>query len=136
MARCKIWKGAKTPDGYPRRAYKGNANCRWHRVVYANKIGKTLGEIEGVVVMHSCDNRLCIQEDHLIGGTIQLNMLDRAKKERNPIQKITAKQALEIFDLCKNTEQTNSEIGAKYGINFRTVSSIRHKKHFKWLLGG
>lgn len=136
MSRCKLWKGCLTPDGYPRKLYKGNPNTRYHRVIYADKCGLTLEAIKGIHVLHTCDKTRCINEDHLIGGTHTDNMLDRARKERNPNQKISAAQALEIYDLCTNTDQSNVVIATRYKLDPRTVSSIRHRKHFKWLLGG
>lgn len=54
-----------------------------HRIVYAEKLNKTLDDIIGVVVRHTCDNPRCINPDHLIGGTKADNNRDRAVRGRS-----------------------------------------------------
>ena len=51
-----------------------------HRFVYAvwNKQGLTPAD----VIMHTCDNRVCINPRHLKLGTIQTNNADRTAKQR------------------------------------------------------
>ncbi len=36
----------------------------------------------GLVVMHTCDNPLCVRPDHLSVGTVQDNSTDMTKKDR------------------------------------------------------
>lgn len=83
------------PEGYARVGIPGVASrstCL-HRLVYAKKMGKTLDEIKGVIVRHTCDNPRCINPDHLIGGTRADNNRDRAIRGRSA-KVVPSRQAL------------------------------------------
>lgn len=132
---CIEWRGALTPDGYPRRLYRGNYNTRWHRVVYCQTHGIPLKDIDGLIVRHTCDNSKCIDPNHLVIGTPKDNMRDRGERERDGNRKLTNDQVIEIHHLA-NSGAVGKTLALQFGVNARTISSIRHKKHFKWLLGG
>jgi len=51
-----------------------------HRFVYAVWNDTALTQQD--VIMHTCDNRVCINPRHLKLGTIQTNNADRTKKQR------------------------------------------------------
>ena len=65
---------------YP--ALKPNGSVRMHRAVYCLEHNLTLADIDGLVVMHSCDNPRCINPAHLILGTQRNNMQDMHIKGR------------------------------------------------------
>ena len=52
-----------------------------HRFVYAVWYDQPLTAKD--VIMHTCDNRICINPRHLKLGTIQTNNADRTKKARD-----------------------------------------------------
>jgi len=51
-----------------------------HRFVYAVWYDTPLKNTD--VIMHTCDNRICISPRHLQLGTIQTNNADRTRKQR------------------------------------------------------
>ncbi|MGL5580208.1 MAG: HNH endonuclease [Cetobacterium sp.] len=77
---CHLWNGCLTPDGYPRVGRNGNPNLRGHRYFYEQIHGKIP---EGLVVRHTCDNRLCLNPEHLILGTQLDNVQDRVERSRS-----------------------------------------------------
>lgn len=76
---CWEWTGALGPNGYGRTSGNGKFDLVTHRVSYV----LTKGEIpDGKIIMHSCDNRKCVNPDHLIAGTYLENMQDMIRKDR------------------------------------------------------
>lgn len=100
-----------------------------HREMYK----KYKGEIpNNKLVCHTCDNRLCINPDHLWLGTHAENQLDKLSKnrqsrlggERNGRAKLTAAQVGEII----NDKRTIKKIAADYGVAFTMISRIKRKE--------
>jgi len=76
-AGCWEWTGYVNKEGY------AEYNCqRVHRLVCADANG--LESIPpGMVVMHTCDNRRCVNPEHLRIATQRDNLLDMVRKGRH-----------------------------------------------------
>lgn len=59
---CLLWQGASRTNGYGVTVYRGTQTTT-HRIMYQLYIGETLPD--GMEVDHKCNNRLCINPDHL-----------------------------------------------------------------------
>ena len=80
---CWEWNGALRADGYG--ILKVNGKCLGaHRYAYELYKGKIP---IGLNVLHACDNRKCINPEHLFVGTQLENLLDCIKKDRRKIVK-------------------------------------------------
>ncbi|HDL7461496.1 TPA: HNH endonuclease [Yersinia enterocolitica] len=113
--KCWVWKMSVASSGYGqiRLNYK---NLRANRASYVT----FKGEIpDGMVVRHTCDNKLCINPDHLILGSCKQNsqdMVDRdrqAKGERNGRCKLSEDDVQEI----KESKLSYSQLAIKFGIS-------------------
>jgi hypothetical protein len=89
---------------------------------------------KGLIVRHKCDNRLCINPEHLELGTITDNNRDRAKRGRNRNQngsnnnmvKLTDEQVIEILLSKKSDTKTAKD----YNVSQTLVSGIKRRE--KW----
>jgi hypothetical protein len=86
---CLEWQGYVTSAGYasvgtytPKMDSVTKRSGLVHRRVYELVHGDAPS-----VVMHTCDNRVCINPDHLVGGTQSDNIKDAASKGRMYRQK-------------------------------------------------
>jgi hypothetical protein len=75
---CLLWQGSANPDGYGTAKFLRKTYST-HRLAWlAHR-----GEISpGLHVCHRCDNRLCLEPDHLFLGTPQQNTIDMIRKGR------------------------------------------------------
>lgn len=77
---CWIWIGAKKRQGYGVFVIDGKQKLA-HRIAYS----LTRGPVpESVVLLHACDNRMCVNPSHLVPGTNQQNREDMFYKGRDP----------------------------------------------------
>ena len=81
---CWEWTGPKNEHGYGRFYFEGR-NQKAHRVAYQLLIGPIPtyeGGKDGVMILHSCDNRLCVNPLHLRLGNAADNINDAKARGR------------------------------------------------------
>ena len=76
LSGCLIWQGALNSDGYGR-AYFHGRDYRAHRWAWIIKHGRIPDDM---VVCHRCDERRCVNTDHLFVDTHSANMSDMTAK--------------------------------------------------------
>lgn len=79
MSDCMIWPGCRNASGYGLKSYK-NKSTLAHRYMWMRHIGPIP---EGMCVLHRCDNRPCVNTEHLWLGTNADNVADRVAKNRS-----------------------------------------------------
>lgn len=84
---------------------------------------------DGLFVMHACDNKICVNLDHLELGTHNDNMAASAERarhrqgERHPRAKVTATQVSEIRERYAAGEP-RAQLAREYGISGTQVTHI------------
>lgn len=122
---CWNWKGQKGTKGYGTFRYhagKGrNRGILCHRIAYT----LTKGPIkQGECVLHSCDNRLCCNPDHLRVGTNIDNIRDRLERNRMcGSAKINMEIASEIRRRVFNGEAKKA-LAREFGIAPKTIRAL------------
>ena len=80
---CHEWQSTIKRDGYGQFWWHG-APRKAHQVAYQLFVGSIP---EGLHVLHHCDNRKCVNPEHLYVGTHTDNMQDRSARLRYPCAK-------------------------------------------------
>lgn len=90
---------------------------------------------EGMYVLHTCDNRKCVNPEHLYLGTQKENMQDMIKKGRHshgclrgtesPRAKLTQEQVDQIRKLyATDTTLSFRKLGKMFGVSKHCISRI------------
>lgn len=139
---CWEWKGT-TSNGYGRilKGGRGSGAIAAHRVSWELHRGPVAS---GLVVCHRCDNRRCVNPDHLFVGTQSENILDCVAKGRHPrtarpectargerhgSAKLTEAQVQEIRHTIANQgDAARKELAKKFGVHISTINSAASGK--------
>jgi hypothetical protein len=130
---CRPWLGSKDSQGYGilwmTSGPKRKKNALAHRLSYAMQRGEVSGR---TVVMHKCDNPICVNPDHLEGGSQQDNIRDRDRKKRQKTLRGSdnPRARLELWDVIaiRADRRKLTDIAADYSIAMCTVSAIKHRR--------
>jgi len=126
---------ARTKSGYGRIYYEGR-QWRAHRLVWTTLHGAIP---EGQYVLHRCDNRACVNPDHLFLGTHGDNMRDAAAKgrfrlqknpERSNLARLLPQQALEIRRRFKAGERAPA-LAKEFGVHRTHIRDIGNGKRWR-----
>ncbi len=115
--------------GYPR-AMVGGKQMRANRAAWILHKGPIPA---GQQVLHKCDNRRCVEEEHLFLGTNRDNMDDKIAKgrqlhgEKVPGASLTADDALAIY----RDPRDKHVLGLLYGVHSATIHLIKIGKNWR-----
>lgn len=131
LTKCIEWPGNKNKDGYGTVKKSGKMYLA-HRAIYCQHNGVSLDSVKDLEVRHACDNRGCINPEHLSIGTHVENMRDMVDRGRNPCgerngsAKLTAAQVSEIRAIYASGigEMKFAPLAKKYGVANNTIRSI------------
>lgn len=139
---CWEWIGSKR-NGYGRMII-GSRTDGTRKSVSAHRVSYELefGEIPaGLEVCHKCDNRCCVNPNHLFLGTHQDNMDDRERKGRNnpPKGETNGRAKLTVADVLeiRNKRKQGVSFGKlskEYGVCKRTIQDAVSGKNWANIL--
>lgn len=114
---CWNWTASLFKNGYGQIAIGKDKSMQAHRVSWQLH----RGEIPvGMDVCHTCDNRACVNPNHLFLGSRHDNMMDAAKKGRMPV-----KLNPDIIREIRGSHQLGTHLAEKFGVCPSTIAKIR-----------
>lgn len=127
---CMEWQRMGSRLGYGRIKVAGKT-MRVHRVLF-----ECLGySVDGLMVCHKCDNKLCCRPDHLFLGTAFDNMQDMSRKGRSKQQsgELHHNAVLTNGDVLaiRASNKSRALLAAEYGVNRGTIRDIILRKSWR-----
>jgi|SRR5690554_3550495 len=117
----------KHNSGYSTVRWEGRTGLA-HRKAYAEANGLSRAELDGVVIRHKCDNRKCINPDHLEVGTQGQNLVDCTVRG-GTYRKLTIEQAREIKRRLA-AGAVAARLAEEFGVSNQMVSHIKHGRQW------
>ena len=126
---CWFWIGASKGNGYGSFVYKGKAE-QAHRVSYKLFIQNVIPN--NCDICHTCDNRMCVNPDHLFVGTRKDNMVDMKSKGRGSGGSRKHLLESQIQEIKQRLISGHSirQIALSMDINYHTILSIKNNKSY------
>jgi len=137
FSNCWHWVGSKNNHGYGVLTVYNRQNWRKRKDFAVHRLSYQMfkGEIPvGLLVCHHCDNRLCVNPEHLFLGTPDDNMQDKVKKNRqsklclkySKRAKLSVEKVKEIRYLFTKTPHIKvAELSKIYGVSESLLYRVR-----------
>ena len=127
---CWNWKGSKRGNnGYGEfRLVHNRGLAEYHQKVYAHVFAYSLahsGIPEGMMVLHECDNRYCVNPAHLYAGNGTNNNLDCYRRNRRQTYKLPVEIVREIRARVGSGEVSMS-VAKSLNLSNSTIYKISH----------
>ena len=120
-------------DGYPRVKWKKKM-WRLNRLIYTFVNGSIP---EGKVVGHSCNNKGCINPNHLYLTTFEENSTHASRDglyrtgENHPKAKLNLDKAVEIREMYSTGEFSQQYLATYFGVSQSVISEVVLNKKWK-----
>ena len=126
---CHEWTGHVMRNGYGQVSFHQKPEYS-HRVAWELAFGPIP---EGKYILHKCDNRKCVNPEHLFTGTFQDNMDDMVRKKRQASGNRSGRRKIssDLARKIRDSVGTQAAIAANFGVSQCTVSMIRSGRIWK-----
>lgn len=132
---CWEWTEGKFSDGYGQVRLNGK-KFRTHRLAWSLTNNQEIPK--GKLIMHDCDNRICINPEHLLLGTHKANMkmmTDRGRQafgDKNGFSKLNWASVYWIRKTVEDGVITQKQAALLFGMSKQSISNVVLGKDWKF----
>ena len=120
---CWNWQGCLDEKGYGRFGILPGKNIKAHRYSYEIFVGKLDNNLK---ICHSCNNRKCINPEHLRQDTISSNAIDMIYSKNGNFQILSIDEVIEIKKELKHHYRGQcKDLAHFYKVETSTISAIK-----------
>lgn len=122
---CFNWTGDFFNGGYPRISIDKKGRLA-HRFAYESFVAPLDSSLE---ICHNCNNKKCVNPDHLRQDTKSSNQIDISKIKGRKNQKLSIIEVTEIKLALKNSYYgIQKDLSKKYNISQQTLNDIKQNR--------
>ena len=128
LGHCWEWKGGSYTTGYgqlSKKTWGDDYTHRWSWMHYNNKAIP-----DKMLVRHKCDNRCCVNPDHLEIGTKPDNVRDMTERHYKPHNRLFTKEQIQEIKTLREAGIMYKDIAEKFNCNRRTIERIFTGQHY------
>ena len=121
---CWNWTGAISNSGYGLCGSEKKSTASAHRVSYEAFVGEIP---EGMIIAHVCDNRLCVNPEHLWLAIHAENSADMVSKKRSARGEKCGRSKLteEQVRFIRESDLSQRKLGAMLGVSHANIGYIK-----------
>lgn len=127
-----VWTGYIMESGYGRCAHAGRT-VGAHRWILEHTLGRPLAP--GMMALHTCDYRACVDIRHLYEGSTQRNSMDAVMRGRTADgasgRHNTTKLTVEAIAYIRGSAESAHLLAHRFGVHHTTVSRARKADTWK-----